>query len=66
MLVSQLVVASLLVAAKHPLQQWKLLQCPLRLLTQVLNQRASVASFRPVLFTFAEMRNVNALITFQA
>jgi hypothetical protein len=35
-------------------------------LTQVLNQRASVASFRPVLFTFAEMRNVNALITFQA
>jgi len=59
--VSQLVVVSQIVVLK----QLRLPQCPLRLLTRVHKRPASVASFRPVLFTFAELRDVNAL-TFQA
>ena len=62
MLANQPVAASQLAAAKAA---WKQHQCQHQLLIQVLKRPASVASFRPVPFSFAELRNGNALKTFQ-
>ena len=62
MLANQPVAASQLAAAKAA---WKQHQCQHQLLIQVLKRPASVASFRPVLFSFAEWRNGKALKTFQ-
>ena len=59
---SQLAVASQLAAAS---QVQLPLQCQHQLLTQVLAQLASVASFRPAQFSYAELPNGNVLKTFQ-
>jgi hypothetical protein len=62
MLANQPVAASQLAAAKAA---WKQHQCQHQLLIQVLKRPASVASFRPVQFSFAEKHSEDALITFQ-
>ena len=59
---SQLAVASQLAAAS---QVQLPLQCQHQLLTQVLALLASVASFRPAQFSYAELPNGNVLKTFQ-